>query len=84
MGTESKPGTGSRWREHYKSRLVQPEDVAAQVRSGNRLYVVTSHESAPLLAALLGRADELTGAFPRTRRAAPRVKTGVRGTKAIQ
>jgi len=61
MGTESKPGTGSRWREHYKSRLVQPEDVAAQVRSGNRLYVVTSHESAPLLAALLGRADELTG-----------------------
>lgn len=60
MSTNTKTGVGSGWTEHYKSRLVQPEDVAAQVRSGNRIYVVTSHESPPLLAALLGRTGELS------------------------
>ncbi|CCW16266.1 4-hydroxybutyrate coenzyme A transferase [Sphingobium indicum BiD32] len=59
MGTAPTHSRGTNWREHYKSRMVGPEEVAAQVSSGNRIYVVTSHESAPLLASLLGRADEL-------------------------
>ena len=61
MGTKSTQRTGNRWRDHYRSRLVGPEDIAAKVSSGNRIYVVTSHESAPLLASLLSRADELRG-----------------------
>jgi len=59
MGTEPTRSGGSHWHEHYKRRMIGAEEAAAQVSSGNRIYVATSHESAPLLASLLGRADEL-------------------------
>ncbi|MCP5364519.1 MAG: 4-hydroxybutyrate CoA transferase [Hyphomicrobiales bacterium] len=59
MDTTLSHSTGARWRDHYKNRMVSPEDVAGQVSSGDRIYVVTCHESAPLLAALLGRSEEL-------------------------
>lgn len=41
--------------------MVSPEEVVAKVKSDESIYIVTSHEPAPLLAALLGRADELSG-----------------------
>ncbi len=50
----------SDWRRHYESRMSTPGALASKVRSGDRVYVVTAHES-NLLAALIGRADELEG-----------------------
>ena len=66
MGTNSTPRTSTGWREHYKSRLVGPEEIVAKVASGNRIFVVTAHESPALVASLLGRADELTDVEVRT------------------
>ena len=60
------PHVDRRWRAHYESRLISPEEAVAKVQSGNRIHLVTAHESAPLLAALLGRADELRGVELRT------------------
>lgn len=57
---------GIRWREHYRSRMVEPEEAVGLVASGNRIFITTAHESAVLVAALLGRADELRGVELRT------------------
>jgi len=66
MGTNSTPRKSTGWREHYKSRLVGPEEIVARVASGNRIFVVTAHESPALVASLLGRADELRDVEVRT------------------
>jgi len=59
MSVPTATRAGQGWRSHYERRLVSPEEVVAQVKSGDSIYCVTAHETAPLLAALLGRADEL-------------------------
>jgi 4-hydroxybutyrate CoA-transferase len=59
MSGRDASGASQDWRSHYERRMVTPEEVVAQVESGDRIFVATAHEPAPLLAALLGRADEL-------------------------
>ena len=49
------------WRKYYESRVVEPEAIVAKVESGQRIYTVTAHECSPLVAALIGRADDLKG-----------------------
>ena len=66
MNMKTAPRADRRWRAHYESRLISPEEAVAKVQSGNRIHLVTAHESAPLLAALLGRADELRDVELRT------------------
>jgi 4-hydroxybutyrate CoA-transferase len=66
MSTNSTPRRIAGWREHYQGRLIGPEEAVAKVASGDRIFVVTAHESPALVAALLGRVDDVQDVEVRT------------------
>lgn len=51
---------GTDWRGHYRRRMIEPDEIAKRVRSGDRIYTVIGHDCGLLMACLIARADELT------------------------
>lgn len=58
--------TPAAWRELYTERLVSPEAAAARVKSGDNIWIAPAQRIGVVVAALLGRADELEGVEIRT------------------
>ncbi|MGH2602025.1 MAG: acetyl-CoA hydrolase/transferase family protein [Dehalococcoidia bacterium] len=61
MATTATDQALSDWQELYRRRLVSAEEAVAQIKSGDRIWVPLGQRVGLLLAALLGRADELEG-----------------------
>jgi 4-hydroxybutyrate CoA-transferase len=59
MTTTSAENAATGWRDLYQSRLVTPEKAVTHVKSGDRIWISMGQQANLLLAALVGRADEL-------------------------
>src|SRR5262249_52162634 len=49
------------WREHYRRRLITPDEAARQIKSHDNVWVSLGQRVILMLSALLGRMDEIVG-----------------------
>ena len=61
MGTEARLTASADWREHYAARLVQPEQIVATLKSGDRIRTCAGHECLLLIVGLAARGEEVRG-----------------------